>query len=88
LPIMLKRPDRVWDIENLDFYYRDCVIGGPGAFMIPVWKQTQFAPAIKEKIIREIADQTQPRTLVRPAQTEPLTNCLAGERRIRSRTGQ
>lgn len=88
LPIMLKRPDRVWDIENLDFYYRDCVIGGPGAFMIPVWKQTQFAPAIKEKIIREIADQAQPRTLVRPAQTEPLTNCLAGERRIRSRTGQ
>ena len=25
-----------WGIEDLDAYYRDCVIGGPGAFMIPV----------------------------------------------------
>ena len=36
LPLMLKRPDGIWDIDDLDLYYRDCVIGGPGAFMIPV----------------------------------------------------
>src|SRR5262249_36210222 len=33
LPIMLKRPNSfTMDIENLDVYYEDCVIGGPGAF--------------------------------------------------------
>ena len=57
LPIMLKRPDGIWDIEDLDLYFRDCVIGGPGAFMIPVRKQAQFADAIRSKIIREIAGQ-------------------------------
>ena len=37
LPIMLKRPSAAtMDIENLDVYYEDCVIGGPGAFVIPI----------------------------------------------------
>ena len=35
LPLMLKRPNSS-DSENLDAYYRDCVIGGPGSFMIPI----------------------------------------------------
>jgi hypothetical protein len=87
LPIMLKRPTGSWDIEDLDLYYRDCVIGGPGAFMIPVREKQQFAQAIRTKIIREIAAQPQPRTLVRPAQSEPATNCLAGELRTRQRMG-
>ena len=31
LPIMLKRPNPgTMDIEKLDVYYEDCVIGGPG----------------------------------------------------------
>src|SRR5262249_13774628 len=35
LPIVLKRPNSfTMDIENLDVYYEDCVIGGPGAFVI------------------------------------------------------
>ena len=25
LPLMLKRPDGLWDIDNLDLYLRDCV---------------------------------------------------------------
>src|SRR5438270_3665620 len=34
LPIMLKRPTPgSLDIENLDIYYEDCVIGGPAAFV-------------------------------------------------------
>ena len=37
LPIMLKRPSAgMMDIENLDVYYEDCVIGGPGAFVVPI----------------------------------------------------
>ena len=36
LPIMLKRPNvGTMDIENLDVYYEDCVIGGPGRVRHP-----------------------------------------------------
>ena len=56
LPIMLKRPTGFGDMEHLDRYYRDCVIGGQGAFIVPVRERPQFAEAIKTKIIREIAD--------------------------------
>jgi hypothetical protein len=37
-----------------DLYYRDCVIGGPGAFMVPVRERDQFVEAVKTKLIREI----------------------------------
>jgi NADPH:quinone reductase-like Zn-dependent oxidoreductase len=42
-------------VENLDAYFRDCVIGGPGAVMIPIRERAQFGRAIRTKIIREIA---------------------------------
>ncbi|MBQ0820054.1 DUF1194 domain-containing protein [Microvirga sp. HBU67558] len=81
LPIMLKRPDGIWDIDNLDLYFRDCVIGGPEAFLVPVREKAHFIKAITAKIIREITDQWQPRSLLQPAQADASTNCLAGERR-------
>jgi hypothetical protein len=43
LPITLKRPTDSWDIKNLDVYFRDCVIGETGAFMVPVREKHQFA---------------------------------------------
>src|SRR5215467_9171177 len=34
LPIMVKEPSyATMDIDNLDWYYEDCVIGGPGSFV-------------------------------------------------------
>ena len=37
LPIMLKRPSAAnMDLENLDIYYEDCVIGGAGSFVVPI----------------------------------------------------
>ena len=81
LPLMLKRPDGLWDIEDLDLYFRDCVIGGPGAFMIPVREKAQFAEAIRTKVVREIADRPRIQSLVQPAQAEGRANCLAGELR-------
>jgi hypothetical protein len=81
LPIMLKRLDSLWEIEDLDLYFRDCVIGGPGSFLVPVREKTHFIEAIKAKIIREVTDRLQPRSLVQTAQTESSTNCLAGELR-------
>jgi hypothetical protein len=87
LPIMLKRPNSFWDIEDLDLYFQDCVIGGPGAFMIPVRAKHQFIDAIKTKIIREIAAQPQPQVLIQPTQAASSANCLAGEIRTRQRMG-
>jgi hypothetical protein len=48
LPILTDEP-------ALDRYYRDEVIGGPGAFMIPAKSFEDFAKAIRTKLIREIA---------------------------------
>ncbi len=87
LPIMLKQASGPWDAENLDLYFRDCVIGGPGAFMVPVRERQQFVAAIKTKIIREISSQPIPEPLIQPAQTEPRADCMAGETRMRQRTG-
>jgi hypothetical protein len=79
LPLLLKR--RVassYDVENLDEHYRDCVIGGSGSFMLPVQDRSQFAEAIKTKIIREIAGLEPPARLI-PAQIRRNTNCSAVE---------
>ena len=48
LPIVAIEP-------NLDRYYFDNVIGGPGAFMIPADSYDTFADAILKKLINEIA---------------------------------
>lgn len=42
-------------IANLDRYYADCVIGGPGAFMIPVNAWSQFPDAVRRKLVLELA---------------------------------
>jgi hypothetical protein len=48
LPILAIEP-------NLDSYYKDNVIGGPGAFMIAAKDYGTFADAILKKLIAEIA---------------------------------
>jgi hypothetical protein len=73
LPLMLKRPNSS-DSENLDAYYRDCVIGGPGSFMIPVREQQQIAEAIRTKLIREIAGLGAKPSIV-PAQAKQPLDC-------------
>ncbi len=77
LPIMLKRGG-AWDIDHLDRYFQDCVIGGSGAFIVPVRERGHFAQAIKTKIIREIAGMAD-EPVVTLAQTMPPTNCMIGE---------
>jgi hypothetical protein len=39
----------------LDLYYRESVIGGPGAFMIAAEDFANFGQAVRRKLIREIA---------------------------------
>lgn len=54
LPVVLKRGG-YYDMDNLDHYYEDCVIGGPGSFMIAIREREQFAAAIRTKLILEVS---------------------------------
>jgi hypothetical protein len=56
LPIMIYNGRRsVFDMDDLDDYYTDCVIGGPGSFMIAIKERDQFVAATRTKILREVA---------------------------------
>ena len=83
LPIILNRNwNSSFDIDNLDSYYRDCVIGGPGAFMVTIRDRAEFASAIKLKILREVADLGIADIAPRLAQSG-ATDCTVGERQWR-----
>ncbi|MCQ8781293.1 DUF1194 domain-containing protein [Aurantimonas sp. CSK15Z-1] len=70
-------------IRDLDRYYSKCVIGGPGAFMIPVNDWEQFPEAVRRKLVLELAGGwPAPRSAAPPvlsAQAEPDVNCMIGE---------
>jgi hypothetical protein len=74
LPIMLNRQYGygmyAMQMENLDVYYEDCVIGGPGAFVIPIKQRDQFKEATRHKLVLEIAGRMPERRIV-PAQVRP-----------------
>ncbi len=55
LPLLLKTGGPFGGVVPLDLYYRDCVIGGPGSFLIAVQDPAQFAEAIRRKLVLEIA---------------------------------
>ncbi|MBB3017160.1 hypothetical protein FHR70_000200 [Microvirga lupini] len=78
LPIMLRDPERR-ENATLDAYYRDCVIGGANAFMIPVRERSQFLTETRAKIAREIAGGPEPGWPVQTARTVPLTDCDTSE---------
>jgi hypothetical protein len=79
LPIMLKRQSGygMWGraFEQLDIYYEDCVIGGPGAFVIAIRARDQFKDATRKKLVQEIAGIA-PAPRVVPAQAkQPRVYC-------------
>jgi hypothetical protein len=75
---------------NIDLYYEDCVIGGPGAFIVVAETLRSFAAAVRRKMILEIAglqpppiDRRRARVIggIIPAQLNlGLTDCTIGER--------
>src|SRR6476469_4668299 len=88
LPIMLKRPNAfTMDIDNLDIYYEDCVIGGPGAFVVPIREREQFKEATRTKLVLEIAGRTPQRRLVPVQARAPRISCTIGEQMWRDRWG-
>lgn len=83
-----------YDVDDLDLYYNDCVIGGPGAFMIPVNAWEQFPEAIRRKLVLELAsngsslraaDEAAYPPVVY-AQGRPKYDCLVGEKMWRDRS--
>jgi hypothetical protein len=81
LPIMLNADYfGGYSIRELDIYYEDCVIGGPGAFLITVESMDRIAEAIRRKLVLEIAGSP---AMIVPAQfgeREPRIDCLIGEK--------
>ncbi len=88
LPILLKRPSiATMDIENLDVYYEDCVIGGPGSFVIPIRERDQFREATRTKLVLEIAGREPPARIIPAAADKPRIPCTIGERMWQDRWG-
>jgi Protein of unknown function (DUF1194) len=89
LPIMVKEPSySTMDIENLDIYYEDCVIGGPGSFVVAIKDRDKFKEAIRSKLLLEVAGRTPERRIVPAAEKEPRVSCLIGEKIWQDRWGR
>jgi len=92
LPIHNDRPSPLGipATPNIDLYYEDCVIGGPGAFIVVAETLRSFAAAVRRKLILEIAGLQPPpgdrrravaENGIVPAQLAVgLTDCTIGER--------
>jgi len=89
LPIMVKEPSyATMDIDNLDFYYEDCVIGGAGSFVVPIKDREKFKEAIRTKLILEVAGRTPEHKIVPVAGQEPRIPCTIGEKMWQDRWGR
>ena len=76
---MLLNPAQI--VPPLDRYFVDCVIGGEGAFSLPVKSVDDLGEAIRMKLLRELLSTNEPGNgKLIPAATEPPTDCLAGEK--------
>lgn len=79
-----------FDIADLERYYRDCVIGGPGSFALSIKTRAEFATATRQKLLLEIAGRMPETTPVwQKAQFRPpgapsttkRADCEVGEKR-------
>jgi hypothetical protein len=89
LPLQLKAPSgSMLDINDLHVYYEDCVIGGPGSFVIPVKSRDQFINAVRQKLILEVSGITPPWIAKAiPAVKPPRVSCTIGEQMWMQRWG-
>jgi hypothetical protein len=89
LPIMVKEPSySTMDIDNLDYYYEDCVIGGPGSFVVSIKDREKFKEAIRTKLLLEVAGKEPERPIMRTADKEPRVSCTIGEKIWQDRWGR
>ena len=82
LPIMLRTSEGgPFRLANLDDYYRTCVIGGPGAFMVTINSLADFEVATRRKLVLEISGMP-PRVMPAAdvgAAPQPV-DCMIGEK--------
>jgi hypothetical protein len=84
LPIVNDRPDP-WGyppLPDLDLYYEDCVIGGPGAFIVVANGFQDFARAIRRKLLLEIPLSTPLVPLLQFVSSSIRPPCDAGEKQL------
>ncbi|MDF1726872.1 MAG: DUF1194 domain-containing protein [Sulfitobacter sp.] len=83
LPLMTDDEDsgfgQMFYLPRLDLYYENCVIGGPGAFVIPVTSWPDFAAAVRRKLVLEIAGRRPDARLIQ-AQARDPRDCEVGEK--------
>lgn len=91
LPIMINAtPNGTTDIDHIDhidWYYEDCVIGGPGSFVVPITDRENFKVAIRTKLALEVAGRTPERSTVPSVDKEPRVLCTIGEKLWQQRWG-
>ncbi|WP_292648930.1 DUF1194 domain-containing protein [Mesorhizobium sp.] len=79
LPILISPSP---SFNHLDQYYAECVTGGPGSFVLPVYAASEFVTAIRRKLVLEVSGIIGPRAgpgTIRIDAAAPV-DCLQGER--------
>ena len=88
LPLMTKDGYySYFNLDDLDEYYRQCVIGGPASFVIPVLEWEQFPAAVRQKLVQELA-ATNDLPVMKASfhqKSKPDYDCLIGEKMWRNR---
>ncbi|WP_018698804.1 DUF1194 domain-containing protein [Amorphus coralli] len=86
LPIVLDEHGKRWSVvDDLERYYRNCVIGGAGSFQVPIRNRQDFAAAIRRKLVLEIVGVEPEETPLVMQAAAPGANdggdlCTVGER--------
>lgn len=85
LPIMIHidSDEGRYSIDGLDIYYKDCVVGGPGAFVVALKDPDQFAATIERKLMQEIAGRPDSSGPIEQVEHPAHMDCLAGEKNAR-----
>jgi hypothetical protein len=83
LPLMTREGMGLrFQLDDLDEYYRHCVIGGPGSFVLPVIEWEEFPEAVRRKLVLELADTNEARVYEAAftGATAQGYDCLIGEK--------
>ena len=81
LPVLI--PGENNRLPDLDRYFEECVIGGPGAFVLPAGSRDEMAETIIRKLMLEVSD-LMPELRPVPVDYEPI-DCMVGERLFHKR---
>jgi hypothetical protein len=83
LPILISPSP---SFSHLDQYYAECVTGGPGSFVLPVYAASEFVTAIRRKLVLEVSGVADPNAGPNadsgsvPVDAAAPVDCLQGER--------